>query len=168
MADSIKLTLNDVEVLRRLDETEFRTTRTLVNAARAAILFLIRWVVTRKLLGQSLGRVTGTAIRNVTASPRIKPARSSRGRATAYMGTNLGYVVRHDQGFDGTDRIPEHTRSGVRVRAHERRVHVRARHFFGETFDEGAPGVNRRLVRGIRLLLRTGQVPSMAEIHKGA
>ncbi len=168
MSDAIRLTLNDLEVLDRLEETELRTTRTLANAARAGIQWLIRWVVTRKLLGQSLGRVTGTAIRNVTASPRIKPWRSGRGRATAYMGTNLGYLVRHDQGFQGTDKIPDHVRGEVRVRAHERRINVRARHFFRETFEEGAAGVNQRLVRGIRLLLRTGQVPSMAEIHRGA
>lgn len=177
--------IDDKATRKLLKRIERGGARTMTVAAFAGVHFLTRWVVTNKLLGQSLNRVTGTAIRSITASPRAEQLGDRGGRGV--FGSNLDYVRAHNDGFQGEVPVRAHTRKVVRttsrstgkrlkrakatggtatVRAHTRTVNMRRRAFFNETMVEGRPGVNLRARKAVLILLRTGVVPKRADLER--
>lgn len=88
------------------------------RVARAFLNVLVRRVVKTKLTGQVLNRVTGTLIRDVTASPTIRKAGDV---IVGTMGTSLAYGAAHEEGFSGTVSVPAHEVKAHKIKAHTRR-----------------------------------------------
>lgn len=178
---------NRKEVMRRIRRMPKLVQRSMLVSAKVSIQFLVRYVIVNKLSGQSLNRVTGNAQRSISASPGKAPAERLSDGARATFGSNVDYVRAHNDGFDGNVQVQAHERrlfrtkslrtgkelkrkqlsGSTKVRAHVRRVKMRARHFFEETMSEGRGGVEARLRKGILLALRTGKVPTQAQIEGG-
>lgn len=148
---------------KRLVELGDRLPATVREAARASVLDMAQHVVSTKLIHgapQYLNRRTGTLVRSVTASPR---ATATRDRVRASFGTHLDYGRAHELGFHGTVTVRAHFRDPSdrpthMVRAHSRRMNMRARHFLQDTLRERLPGVEPRVARALVILAKTGRV----------
>ena len=93
---------------------------TLEVAMRSAVGLMVRTVAKEKLLGQILKRQTGTLIRSVTASRRVK---TMGGRIFGSFGTNLWYGVAHEQGYAGPVNVPVHVVGAHQVAGHPVAAH---------------------------------------------
>jgi len=142
-------------------------------------------VAKNRLLGQYLNRRTGTAIRSFPPSIRVEILDEL---IRGVWGSNVEYVRVHEEGFDGSVQVPAHTRRLIEqvrskaaarrvrrklragrkrfahVRAHRRRVSFRARRFMAHTARDKGPEANRRVIRAIIHLVRTGEVPTLADV----
>jgi len=67
----------------------------------------VRVVTKEKLLGQYLNRRTGTLIRSEVASQRVNQGGDL---VVGSFGTNLDYGIKWEEGFDGYETVPAHTR----------------------------------------------------------
>lgn len=76
-------------------------------AMTSAVQLMVRVVTKEKLLGQYLRRRTGTLIRSEVASQRV----NQQGDViVGSFGTNLDYGIKWEEGFDGYETVPAHTR----------------------------------------------------------
>lgn len=166
--------------------------RAVSAAVRASVLDMVRHVTKEKLLGQVLNRRTGTLIRSITASPGfLVTDQAVRG----WFGSNLDYARMHEEGFKGTVEVPAHLRRHARggrferearglglslrdlrrqralmipVRAHTRKVDIRAKHFLRDTIRERDAASRAKLRSALLHLIRTGNVPSPGQLLTGA
>lgn len=173
---------DDEKVRKAIERAVPRIHKSLLVSVQVTVLRMVRWVVTRKLLGQYLNRVTGTGIRSVTASPDWWPIDAG---AAGRFGSNLDYMRAHEQGFSGTVAVREHerrlfryrsARTGARLKrrkatggmatvsAHSRNVTIRARHFFRDTLDENRTSFELRLRKAILIAVRLGRVATAGDL----
>lgn len=165
--------------------------KSLLQAVKWSTLSIVRHVTKNKMRGQVINRITGTAIRSVTASPRFEAFPTG---ARGFLGSNLGYVRALNEGFTGevpvkahvrklritrdptsgrkfrrskkTGRLPADraVRMAVKVRAHTRNVDIRGRKFFQDAFAEKTPDVKRAAIKAIHITLMTGKVPKRSDL----
>lgn len=173
------------------------------RAMTASVQAMVRDVVANRMTGQYLGVVTGTARRSITG--RVKRGASS---ITASIGSTLKYVRAHEMGYTGPVQVRAHQRRLVElssgrggkitkasarkykkakaagrktmshVRAHTRRVNIRARRFLRDTVMQeagtlpamllsGEPAFSRRLVRAMQIYVEQGRMPSVGDLGLG-
>ncbi len=180
----------DVSEMKRLVEIlgPKKLPKILFNVVRAMQLLLAEHVITSKLTGQYLKRQTGTLIRSVSASTRVKPSvRSNPARVRGVVGTPLGYGKAHEIGFSGEVSVRAHSRrlfrkstskagktrkkllrSVARVQAHARKMEITAKHYLRDSLVEKKPLFVRLNSRALAHAIRTGTIPSPAAIIKAA
>lgn len=186
-----KVTANlvlDLRKARRLVEIlgPVKFPKVLLASVKAMQLALAEHVITTKLTGQRLNRRTGTLIRSVSASTRVKPeVRRAPARVRGTVGTPLRYGGAHEEGFTDEVEVRAHTRrlskaqaalydapKGfvpiAKVRAHTRRMNVRAKWYLRDSLIEKKPLFREFNARAIAHAIRTGKVPSAATILAGA
>lgn len=141
-----------------------------------------------------LNRRTGTGVRSVMASQRVRQSAST---VVGSFGTNLGYIIKHEQGFEGTVTVPAHTRrrsksqkaafrrdtrragftaseikmalsmSPIDVRSYSKKERIRARRFLQDTLEARTPEAGRRYRRAVFLLAKDGRVPDINRLPSG-
>jgi hypothetical protein len=176
------------QLIETLDDPKVK--RTLMSAARAVVASMVRYTIRSKLRGQVLNRVTGTLIRDVTASPTVEPVAESGGRITGAWGTSLGYGRAHEEGFQGTVNVRAHhrrlrlrTKSGrkrtektrlrdalrgkrtsARVRAHTRQVDIRAKWYLRDSLREKESKIDSAVRKALLILLVTGEAATVEQM----
>ena len=133
--------------------------RTIRGTLQLSLDSMVANVVRNKMSGQLLGVVTGTARRSIASEIRETPD-----SIIGAFGSPLRYVRAHELGFHGAVSVRAHTRRGYAVSAHQRIMNLRARNFLREALNEGIPGLARRVVRGLRILIETGTPPAVTEL----
>lgn len=137
-------------------------------------------LISKKISGQYLGVETGAARRSIQHGARLE-VDIVRG----WIGSALTYVRAHEEGFKGTVSVKafsrrrartksksgrrgkwEH-RGSIAVKAHTRRMNMRARHFFADTLTQNIGKAKLRLVRSLLILGRQQRLPSHAEVRQG-
>lgn len=155
-------------------------------AMRARVNARISHVVKNKLTGQVLRVQTGTLRRNVANTANVVQAGD---HLIGAFGTDLRYGIAHELGFVGAVTVKAHererrmTRSQRRkaaalfganaedlratahVRAHQRQVNIRARHYLADTQREMTPGDEPVFLKALRFLATTGKPPTLADLR---
>jgi len=80
----------------------------------------------------TLGVVTG----RLRSSVNFQPV---RGNLAIEFGTDVPYGRAHELGFSGSVRVPAHSRLGFQVRAHSRKMNLRARPFLKTAIKDESP-----------------------------
>lgn len=166
MADAIRMlmTVDLFKILQSvgaLKDAPLAVQQAVHNSVQAMDRFLVADRLSKRG-PDTLGVVTGTARRSIAHGVGLK------GKIVeGYFGSPLRYVRAHELGFVGQVQVRAHARRGVPVRAYSRIVNMRARGFFKYTLNVGRPGVERRVLRAIRILVVTGKVPTFAQIETG-
>ena len=142
MADDLRVRIDLKELTKLLDRSTDRP-GVLAAATRGlgkGMLLVQRDIVANRISGQYLGVVTGTARKSIGTQ-----VRTLRDRVQGFVGSPLGYVRAHELGFSGPVPVRAHSRT-LRgnthdVRAHERYVNMRARHFIRDSLRDKKDGV---------------------------
>jgi hypothetical protein len=192
---NVRFSLREVGALvERFDPKKVQAT------AFRGVLLAAMWGAKRtietKLLGQVLRRRTGTLIRSIAASPKAGVA--SERSVAATFGTNLGYGIAHEEGFQGEVTVREHYRrrlgrplaysiatrevskrgrrgakerakaGTILVREHKRRENIRARHYLRRTVREERRRFEEIVTSAFEELARTGSPPKSGTNVLGA
>lgn len=168
--------------------------RAMIAGGKAAVLVMSKHAVERELSFPKKGPPvfpglrwqTGHLRRSVAASAEAHAISDKEGEAS--FGTSVPYGVKHEQGWEGTESVPQHIRriksrnlfarndEGKRrkvaqgiafVRAHERYVTISARRYLGRTLESDSPLADRLIDRAHWILLMTGAPPSAGEVLSG-
>ena len=138
---------------------------------------------------RNLGVDFGTARRSM-----IDKAGITEDKVFALIGSPVGYVRTHEEGFHGPVQVRGHVRqlvaltmnakgkvtkksaaafkSAVRnkqattahVRAYSRKVDIIAKHFIRDTVTEAVPPTEERIMRALVIAAKTGRVPSPTQL----
>lgn len=128
--------------------------------------------VTRKVSGPYINVDTGTLRFSMDAFRERVGAEGWR----AGISNPFDYVRAHERGFKGAVNVRQHAREvkqvfGRRlatpvtatVRAHQRQLNIRARHFMRDAVEEESRGAPRMLARVMVAMAKLGRVPALGE-----
>ncbi len=150
-------------------------------AMRAAVQHMVRDVVKNRMTGQYLGVDTGTGRRSIKGRVTKVGMDNVRGA----IGSKLLYIKAHEQGFKGTVQVTSHKRkprkgakrgkkrgTGI-VKAHTRKMNIRARRFLRDTVLQEVGRLNKasrtspltsRVVRALKIVAATGKLPKVNQL----
>jgi hypothetical protein len=168
--------------------------KAMIAGGKAAVMVMSGHAVERELSFPKSGPPvfpglrwqTGHLRRSVAASPEAHAVSEKEGEAS--FGTSVPYGIKHEQGWEGYEHVPQHIRriksrslfarndEGKRrkvaqgiafVRAHERYATYPARRYLGRTLEADSPLADRLIDRAHWILLMTGTPPDAGEVISG-
>lgn len=182
------LGLNVAEAVRRAAVLSVESM--IADVVRERMSGQLLGVVTGTARRSMAGLTGGGSTPGAAAMENAAKARStvSPTRVTSEWGSPLAYVRAHEEGFHGMVGVRAHVRRRARtarawsiethrgtvfgrrpkgvvyVTGHAMRMNVRAKRFMAATVAAKAPSVSDRVWAALRILARTGRIPTYAQL----